>query len=190
MCVSCNQFISNLSSGKMPKREIAAIYNVPKPRQEWVDGKFVQYSEEDEAWVELFIDLVYVVLLSKLGDIGDHCMEKDSFYGFKLVIIFTIMCLTRQAIDEYANRFYSHDMTHKVIYLVYTLGIFIQVLNINSDADSHHCTYHPQFGFGLSIGILVTRISLILSKYSNPILSIPMLNICLIQIINFVCYFY
>jgi hypothetical protein len=111
----------------MPAREIAALYNSPKPRQEWVDGQFIQNSEDEEAWVELFIDLVYVVLLSKIGDLMETCMHEDPFYGFKLAVIFAVMCLARQSIDEYANRFYSHDLAHKLIYLVYTLGIFIQV---------------------------------------------------------------
>jgi hypothetical protein len=97
----------------MPAREIAALYNSPKPRQEWVDGQFIQNSEDEEAWVELFIDLVYVVLLSKIGDLMETCMHEDPFYGFKLAVIFAVMCLARQSIDEYANRFYSHDLAHR-----------------------------------------------------------------------------
>jgi hypothetical protein len=88
----------------MPTREIAALYNIPKPRQEWVDGQFIQNSEDEEAWVELFIDLVYVVLLSKMGDLLESCLAQEAYYGFKLAVIFSVMCLTRQSIDEYANR--------------------------------------------------------------------------------------
>ncbi len=150
----------------MPAREIAALFNRPKPRQEWIDSKFVQHSEKsEEAWVELFIDLVYVVLLIKLGDVLSHC--SSGFYFFKISVYFCSMCLTRQAIDEYANRFYSHDLFHKIIYLVYTLGVFIQVLNINShvDADgSYVCSYESDFGLGFSVGFFITRISTILSE--------------------------
>jgi hypothetical protein len=46
------------------------IFNSPKPRQDWVNGKFVKIEEKsEEFWVELFIDLVYVVLLSKLSSL-------------------------------------------------------------------------------------------------------------------------
>lgn len=68
------------------------------------------------------------------------------------------------AIDEYANRFYSDDLVHKLIYLVYTFGVFIQVLNINSvhEGYSHSsCGYSQVFGAGFVLGILLTRISII-----------------------------
>ena len=149
----------------MPSREVAALYNAPKPRQEWVDGQFMQYAEDEEAWVELFIDLVYVVLLSKLAQIGENCVKGSPFFGLKMAITFCVMCMTRQAIDEYSNRFYSHDLAHKFIYLIYTIGVFCQVLNISAiptSAGSHAvCGYQPVYGLGMAIGVLITRVSLI-----------------------------
>ena len=42
-------------------------------------------------------------------------------------------------------RFYSHDLMHKVLYLICTCGVFIQVLNINSNFEiatvSHDAPY-------------------------------------------------
>ena len=191
----------------MPLKEVAAIYNVPKPRQEWIKGKFVQRHEKnEEAWVELFVDLIYVVLLSKLGDIIHVCNMTEALQ-WKVAVIFSIMCLTRQAIDEYANRFYSHDLMHKLIYLVYASGLFIQVLNIDavydtpsssaevashsesqsnaplapfaatsstSNSHAYDCLYIPEFELGMIVGVIITRASIIASKFS---LSLDMLRL-------------
>jgi hypothetical protein len=175
----------------MPGGEVGALFNIPKPRQEWIDGKFVQRHEKnEEAWVELFNDLIYVVLLTKLGDLFISC-EHNVFNYFKLCTLFWTMCLTRQAIDEYSNRFYSHDLVHKLIYVVYSAGVFIQVLNINrpnelasnQDVPQPHdsirllagssstkasgtvqCLYFPLFGLGLAVGIIITRLCVIFCK--------------------------
>jgi hypothetical protein len=117
------------------------IFNWPMPRQEWIDGKFVEHDTEegDEAWVELFIDLIYVVLLSSLAnqlEIGT--LGPELF--FKITLSFWIICLTRQAIDEYSNRFYCHDVIQKGIYFVYTIAVFIQAIAIHYDClhqESH-----------------------------------------------------
>lgn len=116
----------------MKKKPLASIYNAPVPRQEWIGGVFMQRDEKnEESWVELFVDLVYVVLLSKLGHAIHDCALTE-LLNARIVILFCALCLTRQAVDEYANRFYSHDLLHKSIYLVYTAGLFILALNFNS----------------------------------------------------------
>ena len=61
------------------------------------------YYQNEEAWVELFIDLVYVVLLGKLGNVLCYCPISFPIF-FKIIFIFWGMCLTRQCIDEYSNR--------------------------------------------------------------------------------------
>jgi hypothetical protein len=160
---------------------LTVLYNMPKPRQEWVNGKFVMHHEKnEEAWVELFTDLVYVVLLSKLGVLLESC-EHSVFLYFKVSVFFWIMCLSRQAIDEYANRFYVHDLAHKFLYFVFSCGIFVQIMNINASVHhvsgtdtgvdqgfteeaSHECSYVSLFGSGIAIGVLITRMSLLLSK--------------------------
>lgn len=122
------------SSDKKGKRnKTKVIFNWPMPRQEWVNGKFVEHHEKnDEAWVELFIDLIYVVLLSSLSnqlEIGHASVE----LFFKVALSFWIICLTRQAIDEYSNRFYCHDFVQKCIYFVYTIAVLIQAIAIQFD---------------------------------------------------------
>jgi hypothetical protein len=124
--------VSSVKGGRK-KRKTKVIFNWPMPRQEWVDGKFVEHHEKnDEAWVELFIDLIYGVLLSSLAnqlEIGD--MSAGLF--FKITSSFWIICLTRQAIDEYSNRFYCHDFVQKCIYFVYTIAVLIQAIAIQFD---------------------------------------------------------
>jgi hypothetical protein len=129
--------LNRIASGLGKRAEVhklnKIIFNWPMPRQEWIDGKFVEHVEKnDEAWVELFIDLIYVVLLSSLANQLE--VGKMSFALFvKISSAFWIMCLTRQAIDEYSNRFYCHDFVQKCIYLVYTVAVFIQASSIQFD---------------------------------------------------------
>jgi low temperature requirement protein LtrA len=150
--------------------ESDVIFNIPKPRQEWKDGKFVKRHEKsEESWVELFNDLVYVVLLQKLSINLNSCTFNVSTV-LRIAVIFGSLCLTRQAMDEYANRFYSHDLVHKLIYLVYIGGVFVQVLNMNVVTNGQNCydgsigcecEYIRTYNTGLISGILLTRISII-----------------------------
>jgi hypothetical protein len=111
----------------------SVIFNYPMPRQEWINGKFIQHHEKnDEAWVELFIDLLYVVLLSALTKQLEYGSLSVILY-FKVAVSFWIVCLTRQAIDEYSNRFYCHDVVQKYIYFFYTIAVFIQASAIQFD---------------------------------------------------------
>jgi hypothetical protein len=169
--VNANAFLASSE-----RRDIAltVLYNIPKPRQEWISGKFVQRHEKnEEAWVELMLDLVYVVLLSKLGSLLETC-HHSVFTYFKVSVLFWIMCMSRQAIDEYANRFYVHDLAHKLLYFVFSCGIFVQIMNINTSSAAykeehgteHSCHYESAFGSGIAVGVLITRLSLLSSKRS------------------------
>ena len=54
------------------------------------------------------------------------------------IVHFTNICLTRQSLDEYSNRFYYHALVQKMLYLVYSFGILLQVfaLNLSESAKS------------------------------------------------------
>jgi hypothetical protein len=115
------------SSSKSKTKNNEVIFNWPMPRQEWITGKFIEHHEKnDEGWVELFIDLIYVVLLSSLSNQFESVESASVQLFFKVSLSFWIICLTRQAIDEYSNRFYCHDFVQKCIYFVYTIAVFIQ----------------------------------------------------------------
>jgi hypothetical protein len=121
------------ASTKKKNRKTKVIFNWPMPRQEWVDGQYVEHHEKnDEAWVELFIDLIYVVLLSSLANQLEIGHVSTALF-FKITLSFWIMCLTRQAIDEYSNRFYCHDFVQKCVYFVYTIAVLIQAMAIQFD---------------------------------------------------------
>ena len=160
---------------------LTVVYNIPKPRQEWVHGKFVIHHERtEEAWVELYNDLVFVVLLSKLGTLMESS-SADKMTVFHVSVLFWIMCLTRQAIDEYANRFYIHDLVHKLLYLIYSSGVFVVVMNINCGAESELnavCEFGNKQWSGLAIGLLITRTVMIASTS----FILYLFNIC------FLCY--
>jgi hypothetical protein len=152
------------------------LFEVPTPRQEWIGGKFIKHShgesDEAESWVELFIDLVYVSLLLKLGSLLVSCYYLQFIIG-RVLVLFGNLILTRFAIDEYANRFYSNNLTQKLLYLLLIMGVFVQVLNINT---SHYaekkCLYIPEMSVGIMSGIMLTKISIILVHllvmYHNP----------------------
>jgi hypothetical protein len=129
-----NRIASGLGKTRVDRHKLnKIIFNWPMPRQEWIDGKFVEHAEKnDEAWVELFIDLIYVVLLSSLANLLEIGKMSPQLF-VKVSSSFWIMCLTRQAIDEYSNRFYCHDFVQKCIYLVYTIAVFIQASSIQYD---------------------------------------------------------
>lgn len=144
-----------------------SLYRTPRPRQQWIDGKFVKSQDKvEEAWVELFIDLVYVVLIYKLGEMAMVCFDLARVVFGRVLLIFWSLCLTRMSIDEYANRFYSHDLLHKLLYLFYTGGVFVQVMNINAKSnpvdDSSACVDVYAYTVGILGGFLLTRVSLII----------------------------
>ncbi len=148
---------------------LTSLYKRPTPRQEFINGKFVKHThgedEESESWVELFIDLVYVSLLYKLGSLLVSCYN-ESYIMARVVVLFGNLILTRFAIDEYANRFYSHDLVHKTIYFIYIIGVFVQVLNINTSShSSDHCVYIPDMSVGIISGIIINKLAIISGSY-------------------------
>ena len=143
------------------------LYNRPMPRQEWINGKFIKHTDENqEAWVDLFLDLIFVVLLSSLSSHYDTCQWTNPS-TIRTIVQFASICMTRQGLVEYSNRFYSHDLVQKMVYLVYTIGVLMQVfaLNLTDNAGERVCGYLSQQTVGVAIGIIVTRLSLIISMY-------------------------
>lgn len=91
--------------------------------------------------------------------------------------IFLIMFISRYSIDEYSNRFFSDDVFHRLVYFLYTFGVFIMTLNISSEdnasdgsghrvlvessSDLGNCNIHSDYSIGFFAGFIVTRISLV-----------------------------
>jgi hypothetical protein len=129
-------------------------------------------EEESESWITLFIDLVYVAMFMNVGFIMEYCGENYEVVAYAFVI-FLIMFNSRDVIDTYANRFFANDLFHRLVYFVYSYGVFIMTLNINytykaythrSLAISHigigRCPYIAAYWQGFAYGFFITRISL------------------------------
>ena len=92
-------------------------------------------------------------------------------------IIFLIMYISRYSIDEYSNRFFADDVFHRLVYFIYTFGVFIMTMNISSETDSDddghrrklvhdtselgNCVIAADYSHGFFAGFIVTRISLV-----------------------------
>ena len=136
---------------------ISNIYKKPPPPHD-VD----EDEEEDEevGWIFLFVDLVYVALLSKLSHVIEYCALSVHTFLF-VITIFTVSFVTRLTIDDYACRFVTNDIVHRLAYFVYTMTNFIMTLN----ANAHHTDYPSDkackanfYTFGFSCGFLISRL--------------------------------
>lgn len=136
---------------------ISHFYKKPPPPKD-VD----EDEEEDEevGWIFLFVDLVYVALLSKLSHVIEYCALSVHTFLF-VITIFTVSFVTRLTIDDYACRFVTNDIVHRLAYFVYTMTNFIMTLN----ANAHHTDYPSDkackanfYTFGFSCGFLISRL--------------------------------
>jgi len=135
-------------------------------------------SEDQDAWIFLFLDLVYVGLFSKLSAAFET--NSLSLHTFQVVIAVFIICFTsRLSLDEYSNRFFANDIFHRVLYFLYTAGVFSMVINVmtgdpestrhglSAQENSGHSVPHEDGGLsvrggGFLIGFVFTRVSIFL----------------------------
>jgi hypothetical protein len=162
------------------------FYSGFKCRNKWnAEGTEIlsaKYQEDaGDSWIILFIDLVYVAMFLNVGYLLKICGEDGGVQRMAFTI-FLIMFNSREAIDEYSNRFFSNDIFHRVVCFIYTYGIFLMTLNINAvvkdtttahrslatstATDTHselgHCEYVSEYWDGFSYGFYITRGALII----------------------------
>lgn len=136
------------------------------PAVEWNEEKecyLVIESEGEEIegkWMFLFVDLVFVALISKFSTVMENCAL--SFHSMSFVsIMMSIMFITRLHLDDYCNRFYVNDLFHRLIYFCYTMCMFIMALNINAaptgGAESDALCDANLYGFGFACGFVMSR---------------------------------
>lgn len=120
-------------------------------------------EEEDEqdslAWILLFVDLVYVALLSKLSQVMEYCALSVHTFLF-IITIFSVLFVTRLTIDDYACRLGNNDLYHRVMYFIYTFSNFVMALNLNTvhtEVASDAACQANFYSFGFSVGFLISR---------------------------------
>jgi hypothetical protein len=96
-------------------------------------------------------------------------------------IVFMVMFISRFSIDEYANRFFADDVFHRVVYFIYTFGVFVMTLNIRGevpgvedssehtrmryliekDSELGNCEVRTDYAVGFAAGFILTRAALV-----------------------------
>ncbi len=150
------------------------LYSSPRP--------FVlDDSDAEEAWLELFFDLVFVAACLKLGGVIKHCSrgwaepgEYHSYgHGFA---VFSVFWLSWLHFTAYLNRFYTEDLVHKALFLVFQLGLVGMVLNTNKteseEGGYQECEAEAAFSKGFAGAFAVTR-ALLIALYGAVILALP-----------------
>ena len=144
---------------------ISEIFNLAGAPKESVNEE--EDEDEEVAWIFLFIDLVYVALLSKLSHVIEYCAL--SVHSFMFVItILTISFVSRLTIDDYACRFVTNDLVHRVAYFIYTMCNFIMTLNVNThhlegdDVGKDSKCDATYYSGGYSAGFIISRIVIVL----------------------------
>ena len=113
-------------------------------------------------------------MFMSIGYILEYCGSQQEVIQMSFAL-FLILFDARLGIDEYSNRFFSDDVFHRVVYYIYTFGVFIMTYNVNytyvdhrrrlaesSDYAIGDCPYVYQYWDGVAYGFFITRISLII----------------------------
>lgn len=138
------------------------------PRLAWDAQKVsavreIVHAEEKEAWVYLFADLVCVVVVQK----SCITMLKCGLAVMNVLasaVMFLLFFMTRLSMDDYSNRFSANDYFNRVMYFVFTVGLFLMAQNAQAFklSDVHVCSDHKvYYFFGFCYGFLTTRFALI-----------------------------
>jgi low temperature requirement protein LtrA len=163
----------------------SAFYGGFKSRLKWNEKKtdvvVLSHADSGEIWITIFIDLVYVAMFINLGHILEKCGHASDVTEMVLAT-FLLLFNSRLAIDEYANRFFADDIFHRLIYFLYTFGVFVMTLNVNISASSYShrllrgtpydqrllgnldigsCTYLNDYWMGFMLGLAGTRLALV-----------------------------
>lgn len=91
-------------------------------RQELPDGEGEEEETDTLAWILLFVDLVYVALLSKLSYVMEYCALSVHSFLF-IITIFSVLFVTRLTIDDYACRLVRAGVGVGVKYLGRGVGV-------------------------------------------------------------------
>ena len=104
------------------------------PKSYWKDGiiggEIVTIQDELSTWISAFLDLLFVLVFSKLQHILDACVltEHSVFYVYCIMQIFF---QGRYLLDEYTIRFYRDDIFHRISFFFYIVGVMVMIQNMD-----------------------------------------------------------
>jgi len=152
------------------------IFKRPRPNQSWRGDKVVTHHEE-ETWLQLFIDLIYVAFFMTLGKGIAYCEHYENETEADVLgaagLLFALLFGLRYDIDLYANRFHSRDLVTRVLYFFFTCGVVIMALHIYRVDSGDAC---PQLGLqnkAEPVGFIIAYSAIVIlnaiALYSNPL---------------------
>lgn len=86
-----------------------------------------------------FVDLTYVATIFNINHVINGCGDENTNVVLLSIAYFFILFTTRYHFDIYSIMFYSIDLVHRCLFLVFNLGVFVMTLNIKfTDLSSAH----------------------------------------------------
>lgn len=151
------------------------IFKRPRPNQSWNGDKIVTHHEE-ETWLQLFIDLIFVAFFMTLGKGIYYCEGYEQEHADKVLgaagLLFVMIFGLRYDIDVYANRFHSRDLVTRVLYFLYTCGLVVLSLHIYKTDSSDACPFLGLQNKAVIAGFLVAYGSIVVLNavaiFHNP----------------------
>lgn len=118
-------------------------------------------------WFELYINLFYLAFLIKLGDIFLFCTHSLEIYLYTIAMFMGIY-MNKFEMDLYLSKYGFNDVVNKTFLVVYSVGIFLMILNVNATSVEHgssgisvhfhqDCHEYRSYVVGFSVGWIVTR---------------------------------
>lgn len=141
-------------------------YVFKKPRS---SGKISTDTTRSENWIELLIDLFYIAYMLKLTNVFVDCgIGRNRF--IYAASIFLGMYMAKFEMDQYMNKFANEDFVHKVFFTIYSFGIFVMTMNVNSTAEhataDQMCPEYQPYSIGFAAGWVITRVILLIMYYA------------------------
>lgn len=152
------------------------IYKRPRLNQSWSNGQIVTHHEE-ETWLQLFIDLIYVAFFMTLGKGIAYCEGYENETEADVLgaagLLFALLFGLRYDIDLYANRFHSRDLVTRILYFFFTCGVVIMSLHVYRVDSSNACPLLGLQAKAEMVGFIIAYSSIVflngIALYKNPL---------------------
>lgn len=83
----------------------------------------------EEPWINGFVDLIYVATIMKISEVLYECGNFIEVW-IMAAVYFALMFMTRHNIDMFSVCMKATDLHHRLVFLLYCLGVFLMTLNI------------------------------------------------------------
>lgn len=127
-----------------------------------------------------FVDLSYVATIFNINHLLNECGDVHASITMLAIAYFFILFTTRYHFDVYSIMFYSIDLVHRCLFLIFNLGVFVMTLNIKfTPTEAAHrllaeeaketegyeagfCIFNIAYLQGFASGYLASRVTLML----------------------------